>query len=108
MQLYLYLPRTPRRESLISRIMVSLKESCRYMLRAISVVKPRLFPGRYQIGKKREVVAHIGPGVETDRMRLVLRITVQAAFITILVDRVQIEVDSRRQAGLVVEEVFDS
>ena len=70
--------------------------------------KARLFPGRYQIGKKREVVAHIGPGVETDRMRLVLRITVQAAFITILVDRVQIEVDSRRQAGLVVEEVFDS
>ena len=41
-------------------------------------------------------------------MRLVLRITVQAAFITILVDRVQIEVDSRRQPGLVVEEVFDS
>ena len=31
--------------------------------------KARLFPGRYQIGKKREVVAHIGPGVETDRMR---------------------------------------
>ena len=52
--------------------------------------KARLFPGRYQIGKKREVVAHIGPGVETDRMRLVLRIAVQAAFITILVDRVQV------------------
>ena len=70
--------------------------------------KARLFPGRYQIGKKREVVAHIGPGVETDRMRLVLRFTLHAAFISIVFDRVQIEVDSRRQAGLVVEEVFDS
>ena len=41
-------------------------------------------------------------------MRLVLSITVQAAFITILVDRVQVEIDRRCQAGLVVEEVFDS
>ena len=50
-----------------------------------------------QTGQKREVVAHIRPGIETDRMCLALCIAVQAAFVTVLIDRVQIEIDRRRQ-----------
>ena len=69
--------------------------------------KARFPVNRNQTGQKREVVAHIRPGIETDRMRLVLCIAVQAAFVAVPVDRVQIEIDRRRQAGLMVEEVSD-
>ena len=60
-----------------------------------------------QTGQKREVVAHIRPGIETDRMRPVLYIAVQAAFIAIPVDRIQVKIDRWRQAGLMIEKVLN-
>ena len=40
-------------------------------------------------------------------MRLVLYIAVQAAFIAIPVDRIQVKIDRWRQAGLMIEKVLN-
>ena len=60
-----------------------------------------------KVGQEREIVADIRLGIEADRMRGILCTAVEAAFVAVLVDRFQVEINRRCQAGLMIEQFLN-